>query len=124
MNLEFEKLVNKILTEGIGDPDAAQAVAAAHNRQVADQKYADGGRSPQDSFYNSERRAERNYGIKENPLGVIMVKWKGSKEAKPLRHPQTKEVLRYRYNNSKSKVENLKASGRYEDVYFYQTETD
>lgn len=116
--MEFEKLVENILNEisqpspSMGDP--VYRKPAAYN--------------PQAGYGNPESRqvqsADRSHGLKSNPLGVIMVKWKGSNEARPLKNPETKQVLTYRYSKAMEKVKAMEASGKYERVFFSQTETD
>lgn len=123
--MEFDKLVKEILSEGIGDPDAERAAVASGNRATADRMASLNPQSSHGNYYNrSVQRANRNSGLKQDPLGVIMVLWKGAEEPKPLRNPETKQVLTYRYSKSIQKVKSLEDSGRYERVYWQQTELD
>jgi hypothetical protein len=118
--MKFNQLVDSILREGIGDPEAAAAAAAAGNAALS---HRFSSYDPQPS-YSRGSSVERNAGLKENPLGMIMVQWKEGEEAKPLRHPETKETLKYRYLKAQGKIEQLKSSGRYARVFFRQTESD
>jgi hypothetical protein len=118
--MKFNQLVDSILREGIGDPEAAAAAAAAGNAALRNRFSS---YNPQPS-YSRGSSVQRNDGLKENPLGMIMVQWKEGGEAKPLRHPETKEILSYRYLKAKGKIEQLENSGRYARVYFRQTESD
>lgn len=66
MNLKFEKLAQQILGEGIGDPEAAAAVAREHNKSLnAGSRYDDG-----DTTDRELRSRERNAGLEREDAGI------------------------------------------------------
>ena len=76
MNLKFEKLARQILSEGIGDPEAAASVAREHNKSLnAGSRYDDG-----DMNNRAMRSQEQNAGVQGEANKIRITTKEGKKK--------------------------------------------
>lgn len=118
MELQFTKLVETVLNEA---PD----YSAYDKRGLFTRSYASYARSkeydPHGIGGSAVQRAGWSGDLPTDPLGYIVVKWReNDKDFVPLRNPETKRPLTYRFSKAKAKIQQMKDSGKYFQVYFHE----
>lgn len=111
--MKFDRLVGELLAEAHVDPQDAQHIINRQRSELQSKRRV--GSGGQRDVFGGRAWSDD---LPMDPLGKIVVRWKGSDKLSYLKNPETKKVLVYKHSRARAKIEAMKQSGRYDQVFF------